>query len=848
MASPFRTFRKNQKVWMAAITIMAVIAFVFMSNPMQSLSRMGGRQPAVVQTKFGSLTQPEVAILRSQRHALIEFLVALGQHFALDPKGSQQATGNIRQILNVLGPDTEEAAIDRWVYARTAESMGAIVDDKTVGNIMSVLLVGEPDPQAFLENALRNAGRGMNQAVFLHAMREQLLALRLMQFGHQYDNWAGISSSPGERWDYFKRLRQQASIEVAMLLPKDFVKDVKDPADKDLEEFFNQHKNVEPTPDSADPGFRSPRKVNVEYLEADAKRFLDQITDADISQEYDSDPKIYARNKEEFENEEKQERDAREKEDKEEAAAKAGAEKKNGTDSTKSAAKPDAKPDIKPAAKPVAKSQAEPQAGPATNPAPKSGPAPGAVKSPEPPKPAGTGTKPAGSSSNQPRTPFRLVAFVEEKTAEKASQTAVAANKDSGGPPAIKPADAKTLGDVKKSSPESKSAAKPVENPPAKAGVKPAEPKPADAKAPAASAKPLDGKKPGAAEHSGAKSATADKNKAREPIKTAKERLDAYIRKTLAAKKFEENVAKVKSELEAYRTDLENAPEGAKPAPPDFAALAKQYNMTAHKTGLVSRLQLKDTDFGKSVVNSTEMGGSAGVLGEIFGPVTLHKAGISYARYSSSDRREFVFWKTDDQPDKVPAWGDPGIKDKVRQEWKLKQARKLALDAANDLKSAADKKENAVKPLKALVAGKKEIDVVKPPKFTWLTSPLSDQPLEISEVGDLTKPGAEFMKKVFGMHAGQVEVATNVANSEIYVVRLIEFTPFRELWDDFIAPETAQDYMGLLMESVRAEVDPAWRAQVLREAKFTKESKKADEGDSAPAPDGPEGQPPPEDL
>ena len=103
---------------------------------------------------------------------------------------------------------------------------------------------------------------------------------------------------------------------------------------------------MESSSDSPDPGFRIPRKVNVEYLEADKSKIKDQITDAEISEEYDKDPKIYARDKEEAEQEEKQEKEDREKADKEEVA-KAAAEKKGGTDAKKNDVKPETKPENK---------------------------------------------------------------------------------------------------------------------------------------------------------------------------------------------------------------------------------------------------------------------------------------------------------------------------------------------------------------------------------------------------------------------------------------------------------------------------------------------------------------------
>ena len=116
--------------------------------------------------------------------------------------------------------------------------------------------------------------------------------------------------------------------------------------------------------------------------------------------------------------------------------------------------------------------------------------------------------------------------------------------------------------------------------------------------------------------------------------------------------------------------------------------------------------------------------------------------------------------------------------------------------------------ENAGKSLKSLVEAKSQIEVVQPPRFTWITSGmLTGQSPAISEVGDLQKPGEEFMKTVFGLSPGQVAVATNRSKSEIYVIRMISLTPFQSLWDQYISEDTSQDttqeYLGVMRYGIR---------------------------------------------
>lgn len=842
MASPFRTFRKNQKVWMAAITIMAIVAFVFMSGPMLSFSRMGGGPPAAIETKYGKLTGLEISMLRQQRRMLSQFLNVLHSYYASDPKTFRQADVVDMAVLNLLGPETDNEAIDHWIYARAAESIGVVVDDDSVNRLLTAMLVGVPEPQKLLDFAIRYSGQGMGGDVLRRILKEQLLALRFMQLGHQYDEWAGFSASPAERWEYFKRLHQEATTEVALLTPQDFVKAVKEPTDKELEDFFEQHKNAEASPDSAQPGFRVPRRVSVDYLEMDEDKIRDGITDAEIQQEYEKDPKVYARDKEEFEKEEKQDKEARAKEEKGVGATKTAPEtnqwesktpapKTTGEKALAAGNKSQAAASTgtKPAAKPETKSGAKP------GPEVKSSPA----KQPEPVKPASTATKPTGSSFYRPQSPFRLVAFAEDKAAAPAASSAE--KKGVAAPLAPKPTAANPA-----------PAAKAVVTTPVQAGAK-LEPKPSGA-APVKGTNPTDKTKSGQTDKAASGMQPSPEPVAgvkvpSAPTKTAKERLDDLIRGTLAARKMREIRTKVKADLDAFQSEWANAEEDKKPTL-DVAALAKKYGMTAHKTGLVSKQQITDTPFGKSQVISPETGRPEDITGELFGPTTLYKIDFSTPPlFATPKRLEYLFWKTADVPGKVPSWTDPGIKDEVRREKKLVEARTLAADAAKALKADAEKKENKGKSLKALVTAKKEtkIEVMEPPPFTWLTNPMTGQPPEISEVGDLTKPGAEFMKKVFAMHSGQVEVAANVPKSEFYVVRMIGLTPFQELFDDFTSPETPQYYVMLVVNAVRAKVDPAWHAQVLADANFKdnrNKLKEAAEGQSPPSPGAPEGPPP----
>jgi hypothetical protein len=786
MASPFRTFRKNQKVWMAGVTIMAIIAFVFLgSSSMQNIGR-GGRESAAIQTKYGSLTQSQINSQREQRRVLLEFVSGLEQLLS----SNDQAYKVTDAVKNILGDDSEDTAIERWLYARTAESMGIVIDDKAVNDLLGQMTMGVPDPQGKIEQVLHFVHGGIPQPYLFTVMRDQLLAIRLMQLGHQYDSWAGNTATPGEKWDYFKRFHQKATVEVAVLLPSNYAKDIKDPTADDLKKFFEKYKDVEPSPDSPQPGFRVPRKVSIEYMEVEPSSYENLVTADEIKTEYDKDPKAYAREKEDFEKQEKEEREAREKEDK---AAKASS--KPAPESKPATEPQDQMLPTKPEVKPETNSPAKPAA---TSP----------VKSSEPVKPAPAPSKPSGTSVATPASPFRLVSYVDDKVGEKSAPAATA---------------------------EKKNATAPAPKSTTDQGAVTSEP-PADTKATAGPNK----------------NDTASKKDERKPIKTAEERLNERIRKDLGDKKFREAVTKVRAVLDRYREQWTQAGD-EKPKPPDFAALAKKYHMTAHRTGLVSQNQLKDTEFGKSGQFSMGASGQIPVYYGAFGPTTLFKVDISQGTSPDLSKRiAYFFWKNDDQPGGVPKWEDKGVEDKVRTDWKLMQAGKPAMDAAEDLKKKASAKDKADASLKKLVTDKK-IDVATPPPFTWMTSGmLTGRMPAISEVGDLEKVGEDFMKTVFDMSPGQVAVATNRSKSEVYVIRMISLTPFKDLWEQFTSEDTSQEYSYYLSQIVRSEVDPAWRKMVRANADFKdlrqKDDKKSPGRGSTPIQEAPEGAPTPEEM
>ena len=766
MASPFRVFRKNQKLAFAILAVMAIIAFVFLPST-GTISGGRGADPLAVETsKFGNLRASQLQSLLGQRQHVLGFLASL----EAEARDQTDVVKNVHAVRSVIGPATEESVVDKWLFARQAEELGVVVDDATINEFLKRITADRINSER-IANILQQQRGGLSEAQLFAILHDELLALRFRQLFFQTQPlgvpWVTYSIPPGQRCDYYKRLNCYATIETAAVPVERYLKDVADPKDeKVLLEFFDLHKDTIPTSDSPEPGFRQARKVSLEYLEADQAKFLAAVTDAEVNQEYEA-------NKEQWDKRDQEMKPA-------EPAAKKEAEKKPAPAEGKKSEAPKGEiPKTKDADLPKAKvSPAEKKAEkPLVAPVPPSAPKPKDAD-----KPA-SAPKPAGHSAASPASPFRLVA----NAVEKAPATA------SGKAPEAKPT-------------TPPKAAEPAKKPEAPAATPPAQ----------SSKLKAQGSKPAAAPH--AKPIVPAKKP--EPVKTGPSaRLKAEIRERLARQKAARVLFKLEDTLRGYRiqwtqydAERRRNAQATMPPPPDFAVLAKQNGLIAGKTGLVSQPDFETTDLGKSIALGA---------GEAQGQMTVAKAAfqskVQYSPELSWDflGNQYLFWKTDEVPDRVPKFSDEGVKEEVLRAWKMVEARKLARAGAEKLKGEAAR---AGRPLKEVLADRKEFKVVRPEPFSWLTygsvpqesSMFGMSQPRLNRIEGVEYPSTGFMETVFALTPGELGVAANAPETAYYVIRMVEVKPpDAGLFKSFVENDTFSRYAAVAFEDQK-KVDKAW--------------------------------------
>jgi SurA-like N-terminal domain len=413
MASPFHVFRKHQRILIAVIGVMAMVAFVFIPILLQTFderSSGGGPKDKVVTTdKYGDINEQTLSVFRSRKMSLVQFLAS-----AIAESG-----GNPQMISRLMGDTSEETVVGEWLMAQKAKSEGMQIDDAMVSETLRSLTGGQLS-NAQLTELLKKSR--LSEDMLFDTLKEFLLArqqLGLFQSALGGFNPSQVTLTPGQKWDYFQRLNRKVDAEVIPIDVAAFVEEVKDPGDKVLEAYFDEYKNQYANPNRATPGFRLPPRIDVEYIKADVEKLgrldLDAVTDVEIEGYYIANRDL------EFQALNLPGLDIMSIPGEEEAKAdEAKPADKSEVDKPAAEVKAEVKPAEKPAeAKPVEVKPTE--------------------EKPAADEPA---AKPADDKNSDMRrkSPFRLVAFEAEKKDDKGAKTEVKEEKPAEKPAEVKPA------------------------------------------------------------------------------------------------------------------------------------------------------------------------------------------------------------------------------------------------------------------------------------------------------------------------------------------------------------------------------------------------------------------------
>ena len=798
MASPFSVFRKNQKIMVAGVGIIAMVAFVFVGPWADSMAPRR-EDPEVVNWKYGTLHESDIYRMQQWNNVLNQFLEG-----ALEPV--TQGRLPLRFFMQPF-PTDEESVVRMMLLAKKAEKLGMQVSDEAINAYIKRVTMDRASKAHLgqVVSSLRvDQDRRVTEGQLFDAFRVPLLAQSYSDLMAR-----GLSGDPpGARWDYYVKLNRPVTAQVLGVEVADYLDQVEEPSDKELKAFYDEHKDrvdqPEPVQDvqlaSPRPGFKRPFRAKFQYYRAEKEALTKQILEEDKFTDEEIE-KYYEANKYKF------------------------------------VELPPAKAAVTPSPDKPAEETAAPNTSGAESPPEK----PAAPDEPSEPDPAPTTSVPETESAPP-----------SDKPADKAAPVSETAPDDNENVGAGSPtADEKLLaladpvllaqaedtssgaGDASAAQTESAEQTDGVDTPPQVTDGPADEGKPTETVNPAASS---DSDRP-AGETSAARPAgegtsrptgegtsrpagqgtagLAGPPKAEPKHKPLAEVRDE-IKKDLAALRVNDRInaafEKIQSEISAYNDrlvrwelEIETDPNAPKPKEPDFQALAKTYGLEfIRETPFMSAAEAAANPEFPSDPN--------------FMQAAFNEQAPTYRPIRSTDIQDnhYLVWKTEQQESVTPPLED--IRDQVVRAWKLQQAQPLALEAA---RSKADEVRQKNATLRDLF-GEQVLEVGP---FTAATmgnipSGMGRQEPRLTKLPDLDNAGPEFMDLVANLQKGQVGAAMNHPRTVAYVVQVTaEISDPVVLRSEFAA-RTATNYQSFATVGMPEKQDAyqTWIEHLEREA------------------------------
>lgn len=794
-------FRRNLKPIMAALTLMAMITFVFddsmragnttlvpiilailfgggafvwgtrkgKQNEYLAMGALVGAVLGLIIMVFGDrdtretpaiagLHAREIANLKSRRetanrivgliyrksHPIPEqFLKAgqFGQQFY-----QMQMQRALEQIQFTFGNDDfEKDVIFGDLLRREAARLGINVNDDAVSDFIKMVSDQKLSTQDF---------RDVKQELhvgdhFIYdVLRDEIAARMAAEM-----TFPRAVATPQQRWEAFRKVNVKNSIEATTIPVEAFVKSVADPSDSDLRSFFKDHADKFPTA-KGDPGFRQPARARIAYLEADYETIEAKVTpptDEEIAE-------YYEKNKEFFID-----------------RTPPKTEKKEDATEADEAKKPDEKKDGEKSDKPEVKKEGdEPNADkPKTD-------------SPKTDKPA------EPEKSEKPKSDKPL----DEPKKEEPKQDAQKKSDSEGSDCDDKAEESKKPDEPKKDEPKS-DAEKPDQKDAPKADAEKSEEKNKTDDKPAAEKDKKD-----ESEKSEDKPDEKTEKKPElkyKPFEDVQDKIRDDLLRTRTLEEMKTRIEKVVVKMRRLGSyTIADKTSKSYKSPDDVASelkeLAKSADLKYVQTSWLSAEELSKSEEFKigsatdPMDDAMNRQGSASVIQRVFS----RGADSVFAPEIAEDpgtKNRFAYWVVERKEAHVPKFEDEGIREQVTKAWKLAKAAPEAEKRAKALAKTAEGKKLTEVLAGETVTGDKEgqaLTVLAPEeKISHFTMSGASAPgvnpfqggnerLELSQIAGLEKLGDDFFTGIDKLKPGETAALPNFDRSAFIVVHVVE--------------------------------------------------------------------------
>ncbi|WP_075085993.1 hypothetical protein [Mariniblastus fucicola] len=691
--------------------------------------------PVIIKYRDGDITRSKLDELQRNHYATRRFLGALVEQAAKQCEAKDVQYSPLAAMVQPLSRADNQDVIDeqmlvRKLLADRAEDEGVVVSDGMIDDYLS-LMAGQAE---FAPRDWKQINKLVNQRIPMTVIRKHLgLELKTMQMQQYASVGIPLNPIPTEAVELYARANNRIECEVVPVSVEEYVSKVTEqPGDAELRALYEEGKYEYADVGMQTPGFKVPRKVNVQYFVGEMGTFLDnemaKLTDAQVAAEYEKlvaaeDPMVVEivpqAEPEGFDLDLSDDEPAKE----ESSEAK--------TEPSDADANVDVKADVPVLSMPEAET---------TEPA---------VPDPEKLlKDVPAETKPAdglkvtpaeegaGSGSDQSvlvrGTKSQFASFVqeEEPASEESSATeTTAAETTTPGTTQEGGSDVGGIGDMQLSDetagPSTGEATK-------KTQIKPL----AD---------------------------VADDIRRRLAIATAfSKKNEAIKRAMISMQTYQNQVLRWETSRESEKT------ESSKPEMPDFDAIAKDNGLVFRESGMMLNSELAETDIGRVFIDVETITPQGPVRTGI--QLSANKIFLDFDRVEvlipqvlddNLTRNSYVYWLAEKEDVRIPEFDE--AKPEIIKYWKHQQAVELARKAAEQIAAKAKsegKKLTELYPDTAAPTG----------EFTWFR-PGRNATATYGMPFGIDNPGEEFMSTAFSLEENGTGVAANQARSKVYAIQ-----------------------------------------------------------------------------
>ena len=269
----FEVFRRHQRKMLAVFAILAMFGFVVSDSLPKLLSSNTAPRDRPVVTLDGkmkkTLYQSDLDAMAVQRSNANQFVSLLSPYIPQAPFGNLKT----RDLVDAL------------ILQDEADRLGIPVGPEMGRELIKQITQNTMTSNRFEELLSRFNNRVSGEQILMDIANQVRLENVRRLLGNPL-------VTPYDVYRAYRDQNERVSAKLVEIPAEKFLAQVPEPSPQEIQSYFDQYKDVLPSPDRATPGFKVPRQIQVETLSLDgnalARAIKDRLTEAELRTAYEN--------------------------------------------------------------------------------------------------------------------------------------------------------------------------------------------------------------------------------------------------------------------------------------------------------------------------------------------------------------------------------------------------------------------------------------------------------------------------------------------------------------------------------------------------------------------------------